>query len=402
MNRSLIFILLLISSTVFAQNSYERYVDEANRMYIKGDYEGAFTLINNYLFITETEDVSEKGILLGEGIYYFYIRLLLTKDQFIGIDYIEKALKENSALVSNRVIEVFNRLKKSEDGVETEILSLEVIGNEDTQVTIDHSTDYTRDELTLLIKKSLLAGKNSGGRKQTNTHLSVFLVIFVSLILLSIFILIILLVKSAKHSDKHTKFTPVLIGHVPVSSEEFDNLLDMCKNYGEKIDRVTCRKNNCINSAELVYKISIECGYSDRDALIFFSASLVYDIGLLDIDEQILKSVHVTDFEFDIIKEHIRPRQVYMSFIPDKFRKVFREAMTMHHENLDGSGYPLGLSGEDIPYLPRVIRVVESYLSQTSSREYKTISDKETALEHLKKESRIYDSNIVEVLDRVI
>lgn len=142
--------------------------------------------------------------------------------------------------------------------------------------------------------------------------------------------------------------------------------------------------------------------YSEKDSLLFYAVALVYDIGLLEIDNSILCKETISEVEFELIKEHVNYSGEFLKDIPPKFKGYFIDAIKMHHENLDGSGYPMNLTGIDIPYLPRVLRVVESYVSIISARGYKIISDKETALLRLKKDVAVYDQNIVYFLDRVI
>ena len=73
-----------------------------------------------------------------------------------------------------------------------------------------------------------------------------------------------------------------------------------------------------------------------------------------------------------------------------------------HHENIDGSGYPHGLKGDEIPQVARLIRVAESYMSLSSKRSYRGAMDKETALETLKEQPGIYDQEVVEALDKIV
>ena len=91
-----------------------------------------------------------------------------------------------------------------------------------------------------------------------------------------------------------------------------------------------------------------------------------------------------------------------LDFVPEKFRPVFLEATLMHHENLDGTGYPDGLEGSQIPPIAKMIRLVESFIAQISKRNYRGIFDKETALEELRKHPEWYDQEIVDILDKLI
>lgn len=406
MNRVFLIIFISISFLIVAQSSTDQYLEEANRMYVKGDYEGAFTMVNNYFLVIDSSDSSDKALQLGESIYYFYFRSLFSSNKPTDYGVLGTFLKESPEIASKRVVLAFNKLKNLQIDVSNDISNggNDNISEDIVDVTV--TTSYSDDELTALLKSSLLAGKESAEQVGKVTTLLVLLIVVIFIILLGISIFIFLSFRAAKHNAEQLNytptFTPTLIGlkHDPV--EEFDTMMDQCRDFADKIDKATGRKNNSLNSAELVYKISREYGYADKESLLFFSASLVYDIGLLGIDEKILKSDQITDREFELIKEHVGFSESYISFVPEIYRKTFLEGMTMHHENLNGSGYPMGLSGDQIPFLPRVLRVVESYLSQISSREYKVISDKETALRHLSNDPGVYDSRIVEILDKVI
>ncbi len=69
---------------------------------------------------------------------------------------------------------------------------------------------------------------------------------------------------------------------------------------------------------------------------------------------------------------------------------------------MDGSGYPENLKAKDIPFIARVIRVVDSYVSLISQRAYRDIYDKETAFKKLMEDKGVYDEKILEALSNVI
>ena len=85
-----------------------------------------------------------------------------------------------------------------------------------------------------------------------------------------------------------------------------------------------------------------------------------------------------------------------------KYWSVFEDAATKHHENIDGTGYPNGLKGEEIPQVARLIRVAESYVSLSSKRSYREAMDKETAVSKLKDQPGLYDVAVVEALDKIV
>lgn len=404
MNRIFLIIsLFFISTLLSASTDINNYVEEANRQYIQGDYESAFTQINHYFFVLDGEEPSTKANDLGEKIYYFYIRSLFSSDDFIGTTFIEKSIRINENIRSERVLNALKILKDTDEILIENTPEEESIVVSDVEYTITER-NYSNHELTTMLKNSLLQGEKNSKQVSTVTILLTMLIIAIFMCIISLVIYIFLSVSSSKkkHVISPDKFSPILIGNTEKSVLEFDNLLKDCQKIGLDIDEITCRKNNAVNSAELVYKISIKLGYSKEDSLQFFAATLVYDIGLLGIDSRILRSESVTAEEFEKIKKHVIYGETSLSFIPYNYKPLFVDAVTKHHENLDGTGYPNGLVDEQIPYIARVLRVVESYLSLISSRKYRVISDKVTAINSLQQEPTVYDQSIVEVLDKVI
>lgn len=183
---------------------------------------------------------------------------------------------------------------------------------------------------------------------------------------------------------------------------ELYTLLKTCKRYGEQIDEVTGRKNVSNRVAELVYKISTHMGLSEEEAILNYAASLVYDIGFLDIDQNLLHADTLTEEQFEVIKTHAEIGPNMMFFVGPKYREIFKAAAGLHHENIDGSGYPNGLSEPDIPFIAKVLRVAESYIALISKRTYKDIKDRDEALAELKSMTGDYDQSIVEALDEIV
>ena len=69
---------------------------------------------------------------------------------------------------------------------------------------------------------------------------------------------------------------------------------------------------------------------------------------------------------------------------------------------MDGSGYPHGLKGKEIPQIARLIRVAETYVSLSSKRNYRETFDKETAIQTLKEQPQFYDPAVVNMLDSIV
>ena len=184
--------------------------------------------------------------------------------------------------------------------------------------------------------------------------------------------------------------------------EELKQLAIKCEEIGQKIDSATGRKNNSKNVSEIVYKLSIQLGLPQGLAMLNFCAAMIYDAGFLGIDPDLLSSTTLTDEEKEAMKEHVNLAEKYLSFVPKKYWSVFEDAAMKHHENIDGTGYPKGLKGDEIPQIARLIRVAESYVSLSSRRSYRGAMDKESAVAALREQENLYDKDVVDVLEQIV
>ncbi|SFI43559.1 HD domain-containing protein [Treponema bryantii] len=184
--------------------------------------------------------------------------------------------------------------------------------------------------------------------------------------------------------------------------EELKQLAVKCEEIGQQIDNVTGRKNNSKNVSELVYKLSIQLGLPQGMAMLNFCAAMIYDAGFLAIDPDLLVATQLTEEEKHALNEHVNLAEKHLEFVPKKYWSVFEDAATKHHENIDGSGYPNGISGDEIPQIARLIRVAETYVSLSSKRAYRGAMDKETAVNTLKEQPGLYDQEVVEALDKIV
>jgi diguanylate cyclase (GGDEF)-like protein/PAS domain S-box-containing protein len=111
--------------------------------------------------------------------------------------------------------------------------------------------------------------------------------------------------------------------------------------------------------------------------------SLLHDIGKIGIPEYILdKPAKLSHEEWEIIKTH--PEIGYRIAKSTPALEHIAEYILAHHEKYDGSGYPNGLKAREIPYLGRIINVVDSFDVMTHSRSYKKASDLSYAISELK------------------
>lgn len=127
-------------------------------------------------------------------------------------------------------------------------------------------------------------------------------------------------------------------------------------------------------------------GLPPGDLQILESSGLLHDVGKIGIPEHILnKPGELTPEEFRQIKRH--PRLGYDVLRPVSSLKPVLDAVLYHHENHDGSGYPEGLTGEEIPLPARILHVVDIFDALTSTRSYRERLGIDQALELLAKGS---------------
>jgi diguanylate cyclase (GGDEF)-like protein len=128
----------------------------------------------------------------------------------------------------------------------------------------------------------------------------------------------------------------------------------------------------------------------------------LHDIGKMSIPDSILtKNTKLSNQEWETMKKHPEFGADFVKRIPDL--KSSADGILSHHENWDGTGYPKGISGEDIPLVARIIRVVDSYDAMTNTRSYNIVKTGREALEEIKKYSGTqYDPEIVDVFIQII
>lgn len=99
-------------------------------------------------------------------------------------------------------------------------------------------------------------------------------------------------------------------------------------------------------------------------------AGLLHDIGKLRIPEKIVKkAARLTDEEYDVIKTH--PMEGYNILFESRFISSVQNAALMHHERYDGTGYPLGLKGNQIDKYAKMVAIADVYDAMTAARVYR-------------------------------
>lgn len=134
-------------------------------------------------------------------------------------------------------------------------------------------------------------------------------------------------------------------------------------------------------------KLAVEIGYS----------SIMHDVGKLSIPDEILKKPgKLTAEEFSIMKTHTTHAERILSGKP--FYAMARIVAKSHHEKWDGSGYPEGLKGENIPLPARIVAVADAFDAMISKRQYKEAWPMSQAIDEIVKSAgRHFDPEIADV-----
>ncbi len=112
-------------------------------------------------------------------------------------------------------------------------------------------------------------------------------------------------------------------------------------------------------------------------------SALLHDVGKIGIDDKILKKpAALTDEEFEIMKQHPQKGFKIMSQIPAM--REFLPGMYMHHEMINGGGYPQGLKGDEIPLMARIVSVADTFDAMTTDRPYQRAMQFDAAVERIK------------------
>lgn len=155
---------------------------------------------------------------------------------------------------------------------------------------------------------------------------------------------------------------------------------------------------------ELSSKLAIALGYSKKEADMIGEAASLHDIGKIGVPDNILfKSTGLTTHEFNILKKHTT---IGKDIIANTHTPILQYAYNIiytHHERWDGSGYPRGLKGEEIPLEGQIVSIVDIYDNLTHQHENNEVWSTERALvEITKKRGEWFSPEIVSAFLNVV
>ncbi|HEX3725206.1 MAG TPA: response regulator [Pirellulales bacterium] len=158
---------------------------------------------------------------------------------------------------------------------------------------------------------------------------------------------------------------------------------------------------------ERVANYAVSLGHAiklcDADVAALRRAAIVHDIGKISVPDPILfKQGALTPEERDVLRQHPQTGHNLLQLM-----RTFNDslaAVRFHHERLDGSGYPLGLRGSEVPLLAQVLAIADVYDALTSCRHYRAALPREKAIEILRDEAHrgLHDVDLVETFVREV
>jgi HD-GYP domain-containing protein (c-di-GMP phosphodiesterase class II) len=177
----------------------------------------------------------------------------------------------------------------------------------------------------------------------------------------------------------------LFIGTVKALAAAIDGKDPYTRGHSERVSRFSMAIAQRLNlSDEEVEKIRI--------------SALLHDVGKISIDDKILKKpAALTDEEYEIMKGHPQKGYKIMSQIPAM--KEFLPGMYMHHEMVNGMGYPQGLKGDEIPLMGKIVAVADTFDAMTTDRPYQKAMKFDDALARIESfvDTR-YDAAVVAAL----
>jgi HD-GYP domain-containing protein (c-di-GMP phosphodiesterase class II) len=148
--------------------------------------------------------------------------------------------------------------------------------------------------------------------------------------------------------------------------------------------------------AEIAVAIGVELGLDLAQQEGLRIAGFLHDIGKIIVPSEILsKPGMLSSAEFELIKGHAKASHNALANVP--FKTPVAQIAHQHHERMDGSGYPLGLKGDEIVFEARIIAVADVVEAMSSHRPYRPALGIDAALKEMEQYRGVrYDSTVVD------
>ncbi len=189
--------------------------------------------------------------------------------------------------------------------------------------------------------------------------------------------------------SKYTESRELFFGTVSALSQAIDAKDGFTRGHADRVSRIAGA-------------IAREVGLPERLIEQIELAGLLHDIGKIGVEDRILmKPQRLEDDEQELMRRH----PIYGASIlePSAALRPLVPIVLHHHENFDGSGYPEGLKGEEIPIGSRIMIVADAYEAMTSDRIYRKSIGHDRAMEQLNRFKGIqFDPKMVRALEQVV
>jgi putative nucleotidyltransferase with HDIG domain len=157
-------------------------------------------------------------------------------------------------------------------------------------------------------------------------------------------------------------------------------------------DRMTARHAAAV--ARYARALALEAGCDESEQDIAHTAGLLHDIGKFALPDRILKAEVLSDDDWAQIRRHPQDGATLVGRL-DGYGPI-ADAILYHHEHIDGSGYPAGLIGNEIPRLSRILAICSAYDTMTSRDSYRSPMTPQDALAELRRMAgRQFDAELV-------
>lgn len=153
---------------------------------------------------------------------------------------------------------------------------------------------------------------------------------------------------------------------------------------------------------QLTLKLASDFGIPKQELVHVRRGALLHDMGKLGIPDSILlKAGKLDDEEWEFMRQH--PQLAYNMLFPIEYLRPAMDIPFCHHEKWDGTGYPRGLQGEQIPLAARLFAIVDVWDALTSDRPYRKAWEREKVLTYIREESgKHFDPNVVQAFFQLI
>jgi len=206
-----------------------------------------------------------------------------------------------------------------------------------------------------------------------------------------------------------------------IINDQMHKIYEEQKNILYALAKLTAKRDNfkpnhleCVgkNSKLLALSLQLTANYSDDISNSFIDtielAAPLHDIGNVAISDGILlKRGKLTPSEMEIVRSHSdiganTLQEIYTNSENNEFICMAIDIARYHHENWDGSGFPKGLAGEEIPLCARIVSLIDVYDILHSERSYRPAYPHEECLEIINQESgKKFDPNLVEIFNKI-